>query len=301
MAKRKSRKKISPAVYALILISAVLAGWLYPKAAGKKSTAYLPADSDFTMSVHFIDVGQGDSALFINNGHYVLVDSGESEYSDKVEDYCRQAGVEKFDCIMVSHPHSDHAGGMADIVRDIGCDNIIIPEIDARYITSSFYEDFIDAVSESGADVYYAYAGDSYTYGDMKFDILSPESTGKDLNNDSIVTLVTYSGVSVLMTGDTEKKIEKQIMSSYPSLKCNVLKTAHHGSSTSSSPDFTKMISPENAVVSVGENNKYCHPSSDTLKTFEENGIDVYRTDYDGTVIMKTNGNEYRMETEKGK
>lgn len=285
----------------VIVILAVIAGWIYPKTSGDKSTAYLPADSDFTMSVHFIDVGQGDSTLFVNDGHYVLIDSGESEYADKVEEYCRNVGVEKFDCIIVTHPHSDHAGGMAKIVENIGCNNVIIPDIDAQYITSSFYEDFIGAVSESGADVYYAYVGDSYTYGDMRFDIISPESTGKDLNNDSVVTLVTYSDVSVLMTGDAEKKIESRIMNSYPSLKCNVLKVPHHGSSTSSSPDFIRMISPENAVISVGENNRYSHPSPSTLKTLEDNGVAVYRTDYDGTVIIRTNGKQYRMETEKGK
>lgn len=285
----------------VIVILAVIAGWIYPKTSGDKSTAYLPADSDFTMSVHFIDVGQGDSTLFVNDGHYVLIDSGESEYADKVEEYCRNVGVEKFDCIIVTHPHSDHAGGMTKIVENIGCNNVIIPDIDAQYITSSFYEDFIGAVSGSGADVYYAYAGDSYTYGDMRFDIISPESTGKDLNNDSVVTLVTYSDVSVLMTGDAEKKIESRIMNSYPSLKCNVLKVPHHGSSTSSSPDFIRMISPENAVISVGENNRYSHPTPSTLKTLEDNGVAVYRTDYDGTVIMRTNGKQYRMETEKGK
>ena len=301
MAKRKGKNKISAVITFIIAAVIVISGYLYPKTAGDKTDIYLPSNSDFTASVHFIDVGQGDSALFVNNGHYVLIDSGESEYSDKVEEYCRSLGVEKFDCILVSHPHSDHAGGMADIVRDIGCDNIIIPDIDAQYITSSFYEDFIDAAAESDADIYYAYAGDKYTYGDMNFEILSPKETGKDLNNDSIVTLFTYSDISVLMTGDAEKKIEKQIINDYPALKCDVLKVGHHGSSTSSCSDFIKTVSPECAVISVGENNKYSHPSELTLKTLEENNITVYRTDYDGNVILKTNGKQYRIETEKGK
>ena len=301
MAKRKGKNKISAVITFIIASVIVISGYLYPKIAGEKTDIYLPSNSDFTASVHFINVGQGDSALFVNNGHYVLIDSGESEYSDKVEEYCRALGVEKFDCIMVSHPHSDHAGGMADIVRDIGCDNIIIPDIEAQYITSSFYEDFIDAAAESGADIYYAYAGDKYTYGDMNFEILSPKETGKDLNNDSIVTLFTYSDISVLMTGDAEKRIEKQIINDYPALKCDVLKVGHHGSSTSSCSDFIKTVSPECAVISVGENNKYSHPSELTLKTLEENNITVYRTDYDGNVILKTNGKQYRIETEKGK
>ena len=269
MAKRKGKNKISAVITFIIAAVIVISGYLYQKTAGDKTEIYLPSNSDFTASVHFIDVGQGDSALFVNNGHYVLIDSGESEYSDKVEEYCRSLGVEKFDCIMVSHPHSDHAGGMADIVRDIGCDNIIIPAIDAQYITSSFYEDFIDAAAESGADIYYAYAGDKYTYGDMNFEILSPKETGKDLNNDSIFTLFTYSDISVLMTGDAEKRIEKQIINDYPALKCDVLKVGHHGSSTSSCSDFIKTVSPECAVISVGENNKYSHPSELTLKTLE--------------------------------
>lgn len=301
MAKRKGKNKISAVITFIIAAVIVISGYLYPKIAGDKTDIYLPSSSDFTASVHFIDVGQGDSALFVNNGHYVLIDSGESEYADKVEEYCRSLGVEKFDCIMVSHPHSDHAGGMADIVRDIGCDNIIIPDIDAQYITSSFYEEFIDAAAESGADIYYAYAGDKYSYGDMNFEILSPKETGKDLNNDSIVTLFTYSDISVLMTGDAEKRIEKQIINDYPALKCDVLKVGHHGSSTSSCSDFIKTVSPECAVISVGENNKYSHPSELTLKTLEENNITVYRTDYDGNVILKTNGKQYRIETEKGK
>ncbi len=301
MAKRKNKSKLSAVITFLIAAVVVISGYIYPKIAGNKSDVYLPSNSDFTASVHFIDVGQGDSALFVNNGHYVLIDSGESEYSDKVEEYCRSLGVEKFDCIMVSHPHSDHAGGMADIIRDIGCGDIIIPEIDAQYITSSFYEDFIDAASQSGADIYYAYKGDKYIYGDMNFEILSSSQTGKDLNNDSIVTLFTYSDVSVLMTGDAEKKIEKQIINDYPLLSCDVLKVAHHGSSTSSCSDFIKTVSPKDAVISVGENNKYSHPSVMTLKAFEENKITVYRTDYDGNVILKTNGSQYKIETEKGK
>ena len=101
MAKRKGKNKISAVITFIIAAVIVISGYLYPKTAGDKTDIYLPSNSDFTASVHFIDVGQGDSALFVNNGHYVLIDSVESEYSDKVEEYCRSLGVEKFDCIMV--------------------------------------------------------------------------------------------------------------------------------------------------------------------------------------------------------
>lgn len=298
--KKTNKKKISFIIGLIVFIVFSVSGYFYGDVFGKKSDVYLPMNSDFTMTAYFIDVGQGDSSLFVNNGHSVLIDSGEAEYADLVKKKCETLSVEKLDCVIVTHPHSDHAGGMAKIIRDVGTDNIIIPDIDPGYITSSFYADFLDAAAESEADIYYAQTGDSYTYGDMTFSIVSPEETGKNLNNDSIVTLVTYENVSILMTGDAQKGAEKQIIKNFPSLKCDVLKVGHHGSSTSTSKQFLDLINPKDAVISVGEGNRYSHPSDETVNELHSRGINIYRTDLDGDVILRTNGNQYKIETERG-
>lgn len=304
MARRKNQKDKRNKTILIIGTVAVIIlgvlGYFYGDLFGKKTDIYLPMDSDFTMTAYFMDVGQGDSTLFINNGHSVLIDSGEKEYADLVKKHCDTLSIDKLDCIIVSHPHSDHAGGMAKIVRDIGAENIIIPDIDPEYITSSFYADFLDAAADSGANIYYAYPGDVYTFGEMTFTVISPQKTGKDLNNDSIVTLVEYENISVLMTGDAEANVEKQIIENYPTLRCDVLKVGHHGSKTSSCAEFLDTVSPTDCVISVGAKNKYSHPNNETLDALIERGINIYRTDFDGDVILRTNGNQYKIETEKG-
>lgn len=302
MARRKSQRNKNRTVLLIgtvvVAVSCIIS-YFYGDLFGKKTDIYLPMDSDFTMTAYFMDVGQGDSTLFINNGHSVLIDSGEEEYADLVKRHCELLFIDKFDCIIVSHPHSDHAGGMAEIVRDIGADNIIIPDINPEYITSSFYMDFLDAAAESGANVYYAYPGDVYTFGDMTFTVIAPYETGKDLNNDSVVVLAEYEDISVLMTGDTEESVEKQIIENFPDLHCNVLKVGHHGSKTSSCAEFLDTVKPTDCVISVGAKNKYSHPNKETLDALLERGVHIFRTDFDGDVILRTNGNQYKIETEK--
>lgn len=240
------------------------------------------------MRVHFIDVGQADSAFIeLGNGQTMLIDAGLSGYD--VVSYINELQYETIDYVVASHPHDDHIGGMATVLDSFKIGKMYMPK-QAHTITA--FTNMLDVIESKNIDLYTAKAGTSIlSNGPIDIDILAPFADSySNLNNCSAVVKITYGKTVMLFTGDSEQVIENQLLNS--GIDADVLKVGHHGASSSSSSSFIKAVSPKVAVISVGSNNRYGHPHADTLAILNQVGADIYRTDEQGTIVVTADQNK---------
>lgn len=259
------------------------------------SSANLMPDS--VMSVHFMDVGQADS-IFIElpDGKTMLVDAGGNSDGKRVCEYIRSRGGERIDYLVGTHPHADHIGGMDDVIREFEIGELYMPKVSASTKT---FDDVLDAAEEKEMKIKTAKAG-KYIFETESTScrILSPtEEKYSDLNEYSVILMLSCGDVDFLLTGDAEAENEYALSGN---IGADVLKVAHHGSDTSSSAAFLKRVNPDYAVISVGAGNKYSHPSENVLKRLAQCGTKILRTDVDGDIIISTDGENIFCKTEKG-
>lgn len=249
-----------------------------------------------TLAVHFLDIGQGDS-IFIElpNSQTMLVDAGENYYGEGIINYIYDCGYEKLDYLVATHPHSDHIGSMSYIVRHMDIDAVYMPKVST---TTKTYENLLDSISNKELKIKTAIAGTKILdIDELEIVILAPvEIYEDDLNNCSVILKITYKDRSFLLTGDAEKKEFEDV---YLDMSADVLKVAHHGSSTSTTEEILEKIKPEIAVISLGEDNEYGHPHKSTLKLLNNIECDIYRTDEDKTVKISTDGENLEVETDR--
>lgn len=256
-------------------------------------------DDSVLLTAYFIDVGQGDCSLFISNEAAMLIDSGEQEYADTVIKVLKEYGIKELDYAVATHAHSDHIGGLADILTTVPTKNIILSEPSDNSSQTATYEKFLDAIDECNANVILAEPEYIFTLGDARCEIIAPyEVSQTEENNNSIVMSVTTGETTFLLTGDAEKSVEREIIKKRPELHADIIKIGHHGSKTSSAEEFLSMLNPETAVISVGEGNKYKHPSDATLETLNKLTIPYYRTDICGTITVTCTDSDYSISTE---
>lgn len=247
--------------------------------------------SDYPLRVSYLDVGQGDCELIQCEDVTVLIDGGESEQFYNVSSYLKAAGVDRIDCYILTHPHSDHMGIAADIINKFQVDTVFITQFSQMNMpTTKTYEDMLRAAKKTDVTITTVKAGDSYTFASLKIDILAPMEETEDYNDMSIVVKATYKSRSFLFCGDISSNVEEQILSSGANVKADVIKIAHHGSNTSSSDAFLEKVSPELAVISCGIENSYGHPHTETLNTLDKHNIKYFRTDKEGTVLIYSDG-----------
>ena len=237
--------------------------------------------------VHYIDVGQGDS-IFVKlpDGKSMLIDAGENDQGGKVIDYIKSTGEDYLDYVVATHPHSDHIGGMDDVINSVDIGTFYMPDCTTSTVT---YESMIDALENNNVKVKQAKSGVVICdYADVKIEILSPtEDSYDDLNNYSAVVKLTYKNKSFLFMGDAETYVEKLITSD---VSADVIKLGHHGSSTSSGAKFLNRVNPDMAVISCGKDNEYGHPHKEIIKRLEKLEITAFRTDEKGSIIIGTDG-----------
>ena len=239
-----------------------------------------------TLKVHFIDVGQGDSILIQDGSHSMLIDAGENNQGKTVTAYLNRQGISSLDYVIGTHPHSDHIGGLDDVLRSFEVKNVILPPVEH---TTATFEDVLDAVADKGLTITKPVPGDTYELGQSHFTILGPAGNyGDELNDWSVGIRLTDGNHSFVMCGDAEQEAEQDMVNSGLTLSADVLKAGHHGSRTSSSPDFLKAVSPSWAVISCGKGNSYGHPHKETLEKYSKAGIQVLRTDELGTIIASS-------------
>ena len=246
------------------------------------------------LAVHYLDVGQGD-AIFIElpNDETMLIDAGENYRGEGIISYIEAAGHRKIDYLIGTHPHADHIGSLAYIVRNFEIGQIYLPKVGSN---TKMYENLLKAVKKKGLTVKNGKAGVNVAAGDdFSADMLAPVTIDRDnLNNCSIVLKITYGDTSFLLTGDAETAEMKSIKGD---VSADVLKAGHHGSKTSTTKKLLKKIKPEFTVISCGKNNDYGHPHEEVLKALKAIGSRVYRTDRDKTVVIISDGREYTVKT----
>lgn len=252
------------------------------------------------VAVHFIDVGQGDCQLIKSGASSVLIDCGEKDCFSDVIAYLKAQKIERLDYVIVTHPHSDHAGGMSYILDEFDIGTVIMPEIPDELIpVTSTYTRLLKAVERNNISLEYAEAGKEYSLEKGTIKLLSPINNYDNLNNYSVVAKFVYINTSFLFTGDIEAEAETDIVNSGAELTADVLKVAHHGSGSSSQKSFLNAVNPKYAVIEAGSPNDYGHPEEKIVSRLENMGIAVYRTDLHGNIVFITDGENYKIITGK--
>lgn len=254
------------------------------------------------IAVHFIDVGQGDCTLIKTSDKNVLIDCGERSEAAHVVAYLRDFGVTRLDYVIATHQHSDHMGGMAQILRAFDIGEFIMPEIpDEMTPTADFYSDALDVIEEKGIEAVYSTVGRVISLCEgTSLELIGPVGSGyDDLNSYSIVARLVSGNYSFLFTGDMESDAEQEMADSWIDVRADVLKVAHHGSSSSSTKAFIGRVGAEYAVISVGEDNSYGHPTNEVLKRLSAFGYEILITMEYGDIVFVTDGNELSYVTTK--
>jgi beta-lactamase superfamily II metal-dependent hydrolase len=237
-----------------------------------------------TLELRFFDVGQGDAALIVTpEGKRVLVDAGPGP--SPVVPYLQSHHFDTLDLIVASHNHTDHIGGMADVIAS----RVVRTYLDNGIPhTTATYQRTLRAVEASGAQYLQATAR-TITVGSARLRVLVPPSRPVDQNNGSVGVLLEYGEFRVLLTGDSEQ-YELGYWLQHDSVpRVTVVKVAHHGSRNGTTAAWVQATRPQVAVISVGAGNSYGHPSPQVIEQWRSAGARVYRTDRDGAVIVEAN------------
>ncbi|WP_100399758.1 ComEC/Rec2 family competence protein [Bacillus sp. FJAT-44742] len=250
---------------------------------------------DNLLSVHYIDVGQGDATLFDAPDGTILIDTGRHD-REEVVPYLQKAGIEEIDLVIGTHPHADHIGQMEEVLASFPVDEVWMSG--GEHTTATF-ERTLDAIIESEANYHEPRRGEEYVIGDLSVDVLHPDELTGDLNEDSVSVRISYDSISFIVTGDAEEEGEAaMVRESREQLHADILKLGHHGSSTSTNPDFLSAVAPEVALYSAGRANEYGHPHNEVIERVEGAGIPVLGTPEHGTILVITDGEEYWLEAE---
>lgn len=263
-------------------------------------------DTDTNATISFLDVGQGDSILIQAEEKTVLIDGGERDQGSVVLDDLKQYGVTTIDYLIASHPHSDHIGGLIDVLdtaattSDLTVSAVILPEIPEDDVpTTRTYEAFLDGIDDNHITPTFLSEQKTLTLGEhTTLQLIPPpaENNYSSLNDYSIAAYLDCGGKTFLFTGDAEKEEEADWLESgaLRSIHADVFKAGHHGSRTSSNETLLEQIQPTYVVISCGADNSYGHPHEEALNRFQTYCDKIYRTDMDGTVICKVENGELK-------
>jgi len=243
-----------------------------------------------TLTVHFIDVGQGDSILLDLGDIEVLIDGGEK--SPGVVSYIDDYVDGPLEVMVATHPHADHIGGLIAVIDAFEVDKIWL---NGDTSSSGTYSQFMSAVNSEGAEVFVARRGDTIQAGNLTFNVLNPANLNGTINNNSIVLSLSYGQVAFLFTGDAEQEAEASMLTEGIVPDVEILKVGHHGSRTASSIQFLQAAKPECAIYMAGQGNSYGHPHQETITNLCEIGAEIYGMDIHGTIIITTDGETYNL------
>ena len=272
------------------------------------------------MTVHFIDVGQADATLFIQNGETMLFDAATRNRGDDLVEYIQNLGIDYIDVLVLTHPHDDHMGGSAEILNNIEVGTIYGPDIFSisSLDTIGWYNNMLDAIDKIDEERNKGIPENKQTsiwefprnekgefakfnIGDAIVEFYAPfEDEYSDLNDYSICAKVTFGTVDVFLTGDATTSVEKSLIAEGNDLDVEIFQAGHHGSDTSNSKEFLEAMSPECIVISCGMENKYNHPVKSVIDLYKKMDIPVYRTDESGNIILTTDGTKYSFDKEPG-
>jgi len=248
-------------------------------------TAFTPEDS---LAVHFLDVGQGDAILLVDNNETMLIDGGNPEYGEQIVDYLADLGITQLDYVVATHNHNDHAGGLTDVVANLDVDNLYLTN--SEETTAS--KNLIAAAKSKNIPISNPSSGSAMAFGSSTINFLGPLNVHDDVNDDSLVMKVTHGSHRFLLTGDMEEAAEKELLAQNLDLAADVLKVGHHGSYSSTGYLFLRTVNPRYAVISCGVNNDYGHPHDEPLSRLNDAGSVIFRTDLLGTIVATSKGEQ---------
>jgi competence protein ComEC len=249
-----------------------------------------------------IDVGQGDSLLLITpDGKTLLVDGGghgggphqaPQDYDigeEVVSEVLWSRGIRRLDAVALTHAHSDHMGGLPAVLRNFHPTELWVGN-NPRF---GAYNDLLDEAAALRVQIHFLHAGDAFPFGATQVNVLAPmlgyQPGAEPTNNDSMVMRVAYGATSVMLEGDAEAPIEHEMLAEQ-GLQSTLLKVGHHGSLTSTRPEFLSRVAPQWAVISCGLRNRYGHPRVEVLKALEAANVRTFSTDINGASCFQLDG-----------
>lgn len=243
---------------------------------------------DSRLEIHFLDVGQGDSTLITCDGHSMLIDAGKNDQGSEIQSYLESKGIESLDYVIGTHPDSDHIGGLDVILYEFGAGQVFMPDYEKDTKT---YDDVVQVIKKKNLKRQQPEVGSVWQLGGAQFTIVAPNAAyGSQANDYSIGLILTHGDKKFLLTGDAEEDSEADMLENDISLKADVYKAAHHGSKTASTEEFMEAVDPEYVVISAGEGNSYGHPHAEVLNRLRAMGVQVFRTDEQGTIVLESDG-----------
>lgn len=299
---KKSKNKKPKYIAAALLAVAVFITAFSRGVFGERLQKVFNPAAAFDTSVDFVkitDVGEADSILIYSDGCSAVIDVGTGDSLPDIIEDLDSARIKEIDALIVTHLHTDHAGGLAELAKRREIDNLIIPELESSAEAAQLVKTAKRTVTASGGNIYTAVQGMNFEIGEFTVTVLAYYDDMRDENNKSVIVMAEIDGIKFLFTGDAEAKTEKALIDEGINIDCDVLKVGHHGSSSSSSQSFLKAATPKYAAISVGENNIYSHPTESVISALENCGAQILRTDTDGDITFYVENGEIRTETEK--
>ena len=245
----------------------------------------IPEESTF--EIHFIDVGQADAALVLCDGKAMLIDGGNVADSSLIYTYLKKHNLSHLDYVIGTHAHEDHIGGLAGALNYATVDVAYCP---TTSYDSDAFRNFVAALNKKGVSITVPTTGTSFEFGSAVCTMLAVNTDRTDPNNTSIVLRIEYGDTAFLFAADAERIVEQAILDSGVEISSTVLKVGHHGSDTSTSYVWLREIMPQYAVISVGSDNSYGHPTEDVLSRLRDAEVKTYRTDMQGDIICVSDG-----------
>ena len=297
---RRKKKQISLLMALFLVIFGSIFYFLEPSQANPNTPTPTPETMQANQEIQdgeklqiwFLDVGQADSILIQNGDANMLIDAGNNEDGKKLVSYFQSLGIETFQYVIGTHAHEDHIGGMDDIIDNFNIGTFYMPD---AITTTATFESVLDSLEAKNIAFQTPSIDSIFKLGNAMIDVLYVGTDDSDLNNTSIVLKLTYGNTSILFMGDAEKEVETIIEKK--DISADVLKVGHHGSNTSSSKTFLEKVNPNYAIISVGTGNSYGHPSNTTIQNLENQNIQIYRTDENGTILMTSDGTNITFQT----
>lgn len=256
----------------------------------QQSAAALPQ-----MTVHYIDVGQGDATLIQGHDFTILIDAGRFNGSEVVP-YLQSVGVTSLDLLIGTHPDADHIGQIPQVMSAFDVAEVWMS---GDLHTSQTFENAIDAILASDATYREPRAGEVHTFGDLRLEVVHPATLGSNFNDNSVSVRAVYGGIRFMLPGDAEAAGESKMVAR-GNLSAQILKVGHHGSSTSSTQSFVNAVNPEVAIYSASATNAFGHPAQSVIDRLIDSGATVYGTDVNGTVRVVTDGVTYSVLVGRG-
>ena len=248
---------------------------------------------DSKLEIYFFDVGQADSILIKEKDYTMLIDGGNQSDGENLVKYLQEElNVNDIDILVGTHPHEDHIGGLPNVISSLSIGKIYLPNATT---TTKIFEKLLDTIAEKNYKITVPKIDEEINLNNMNFKVLYTGTDESDLNNTSIVLKLEYGKTSYLFTGDATDKTEEKIIDK--DIEADVLKIGHHGSSYSSTESFLNKVKPKYAIIQVGNDNKYDHPTKTTLDKLNERNIKIYRTDENGTIKLTSDGTNINFET----